>query len=138
MEIVTMRMMQIAGKPPATLDESPIEEIVRLQAAHLKGYQRAVFSSLHEGPVTRMRWAFESNHWSGRHILLIHGTHDPVLPLTHSAILKSFLESAGRNAEDTPPPRTTLVELPGAGHDLPLTHADEVGRALLAFLDDGA
>jgi len=133
---------------------------VRLQAAHLKGYRRAVFSSLHDGPITRMRWAFESNRWVGRRVLLIHvrhsrfvfnhflhyvrpylppiqGTRDPVVPPTHSPILKSLLDLAGSNAQ--------LVEIPGAAHDLTWTHADEVGRALLAFLhkpvaflDDGA
>lgn len=172
----------ITGKPITTLSESPIHDVlevgrpthshphstythhiiqlVRLQAAHLKGYQRAVFSSLHDGPVTRMRWAFESNHWVGKRVLLIHvrysglvfnhflyylrpylptiqGTRDPVVPPANSPILKSFLDSAGSNTE--------LVEISGAAHDLTWTHADEVGRALLAFLhkpvaflDDGA
>ncbi|KAJ7106676.1 Alpha/Beta hydrolase protein [Mycena epipterygia] len=131
-------LKRITRKSPTTLSESPIQEIVRLQVANLKGYWRAVFSSLHDGPITRMRWAFESNQFSGRRVLLIHGTRDPVVPPVHSPILKSFLESAGPNAEDTSPPRTTLVEIPGAGHDLTWTHADDVGRALLAFLDDGA
>ncbi|KAJ7439773.1 Alpha/Beta hydrolase protein [Mycena latifolia] len=135
-------MSRMLARIPSNLrsEESRTQEIVRLQAAHLPGYRRAVVSSLHEGPITRMRWAFEASSWAGRRVLLIHGTQDVVVPPRSSPALKSFLESvkadsAPGDLEVVPPPRVELVHIPGAGHDLTLTHPDEVGRALVAFLD---
>jgi hypothetical protein len=52
--------------------EGPLRELVRLQSAHLPGFNRAVSSSLRAGPVTGMRWAFESEGWAGRKVLLLH------------------------------------------------------------------
>ncbi|KAJ7743923.1 Alpha/Beta hydrolase protein [Mycena maculata] len=118
--------------------ESPMQEIARLQAVYLRGYGPALISSLCDGPVARMRWAFESSSWRGRRVLLVHGKRDVVVPCASSPLLRSFLTSAHTNPGGTDgasPVRAELVLVEDAGHDLTWTHADEVGRALLAFLD---
>ncbi|KAJ7642922.1 Alpha/Beta hydrolase protein [Mycena rosella] len=114
-------------------EENPMQQMLRLQAAGLPGYAHAIVSSLHEGPITRMRWAFEARSWTGKRVLLVHGTRDVVVPPANWPRLKSFLESVA--ADRASPPRVELIEIPGAGHDLTWTHADEVGRTLVAFLD---
>lgn len=55
--------------------------------------------------------------------LILHGTADRILPI----------DSTGRPFHERLP-RATYVEIEGAPHGLLWTHADEVNRALLAFL----
>ncbi|KAJ7318564.1 Alpha/Beta hydrolase protein [Mycena albidolilacea] len=133
--------------------EGPLRELVRLQSAHLPGFNRAVSSSLRAGPVTGMRWAFESEGWAGRKVLLLHGTSDQTVPSAHSTHIGALIESAGRNtsshAEPTPssttkhkkkpklqptPERARVTLIPDAGHALTWTHAREVGEVVCAFL----
>jgi len=125
-EWMTRRVMS-RMLPQAHTGESVMQEIVSLQAANLPGYPRAVASSFYDGPITRMHWAFKSGAWGGRRVLLVHGTRDAVVPPAASPLLFSLISSAHGDAE--------LVQIQDAGHDLTWTHADEVGRALLAFLD---
>jgi hypothetical protein len=58
----------------SNVDPAPahLRELVRLQSAHLPGFNPAVSSSLRAGPVTGMKWAFESAGWKGRRVLVIH------------------------------------------------------------------
>ncbi|KAJ6595253.1 hypothetical protein DFH09DRAFT_1305931 [Mycena vulgaris] len=83
-----------------------------------------------------MRWAFEAKSWAGKRVLLVHGTHGAVVPYGSSPILKSFLESvaADPNDEASSSSHVEVTQIPGAGHDLTYTHAEEVGRALLVCL----
>ncbi|KAJ7712063.1 Alpha/Beta hydrolase protein, partial [Mycena metata] len=93
-------LRRLASKPDATREPRAalIQELVRHQSAHLAGFNRAVSSSLRTGPVTSMRWAFESTEWAGRRVLAIHGTADHTVPPAHTSRIKTLIEAAGRNA----------------------------------------
>ncbi|KAJ7747831.1 alpha/beta-hydrolase [Mycena metata] len=126
----TMRaVMTDVMKIPPTGEQSPLDAIVRLQATSLRGFTHAVISSLHEGPPSRMRWAFGVPAWRGRRVLLVHTSpsHPATLPL-----LRSLIDSA---AAADGKAETELVYVEGAGHDLPWTHAEEMGRVVLEFLE---
>ncbi|KAJ6457965.1 Alpha/Beta hydrolase protein [Mycena sanguinolenta] len=136
--------------------EALLRELVRLQSAHLPGFNRAVSSSLRAGPVTGMRWAFESEHWNGKRVLLLHGTADLTVPSAHSARIGALIERAGRNeshsgekstptpqrtpktkkSKHAPPPneRVRVSLIADAGHALTWTHAREVGEVVCKFL----
>ncbi|KAF7351665.1 Alpha beta hydrolase [Mycena sanguinolenta] len=138
-----------------------LRELVRLQSAHLPGFNRAVSSSLRLGPVTGMRWAFESEHWNGKRVLLLHGTADHTVPSAHSARIGALIERAGRNesnsketqkpnstpqrtgktkkAKQAPPSnkdgeRVRVALIADAGHSLTWTHSREVGEVVCKFL----
>ncbi|KAJ7164519.1 hypothetical protein C8R46DRAFT_1036387 [Mycena filopes] len=125
-------MSSVLKIPPA--DESPLTEIVRLQATSLRGFPHAVISSLHEGPTMRMRWAFGVPAWRGRRVLLIHGSEDDVVEPHTSPLMRSLIDAAPEE-KNTTPAETTVVYVEGAGHDLPWTHAEEMGRVVLKFLE---
>jgi pimeloyl-ACP methyl ester carboxylesterase len=57
-------------------------------------------------------------------VLIVHGTHDRILPITATA--RPFHAML---------PHADYVEIPGAPHGLLWTYADDVNDALLAFLD---
>ncbi|KAJ7216131.1 alpha/beta-hydrolase, partial [Mycena rebaudengoi] len=102
---------------------TPMEEIVPLQSAALRGFSHAVRSSLREGPITRMHWLFDGPRWwAGRHVLIVHGLQDAISLLDGSA-------DAGAASA------VSLVQIAGAGHDLPWTHADELARAVIEFME---
>jgi len=105
---------------PAFID--PIHEIVRLQSAHLPYYNAAVASSLREGPVRGLQYAFSALSESSNEILLIHGTADKTVPYKYASKIQALV------------PQATLVTIPDAGHDITVTHAKEVNAALLNFL----
>ncbi|KAJ7806994.1 Alpha/Beta hydrolase protein [Mycena olivaceomarginata] len=129
--------------------ESPLQEIVRLQAEHLRGYTRALISSYRDGLIEKLQWAFSSSAWRGRRVLLINGDRDIVVPPVAAQVLRGMLASVGTatsSANSTPdeseaaadaPPDVSLVPVPGAGHHLIWTHTDEVARAILKFLGAG-
>ncbi|KAJ7021869.1 Alpha/Beta hydrolase protein [Mycena alexandri] len=149
-------LRRLASKPDATHEPRAalIQELVRHQSAHLAGFNRAVSSSLRTGPVTGMRWAFESKEWVGRRVLAIHGTADHTVPPAHTSRIKMLIEAAGRNTSTEAPnseresKRTTqtkgkaweeeervrVARIPDAGHALTWTHADEVGKVMCQFL----
>ncbi|KAJ6530478.1 hypothetical protein DFH09DRAFT_934176, partial [Mycena vulgaris] len=86
-----------ARHPPdhrQTTEDVPVHKLVRLQSAHLPGLNRAVSSSLRAGPVTGLRWAFESRGMGGRRVLVIHGTTDQTVPPTHLSQLKTLLANS--------------------------------------------
>ncbi|KAJ7254588.1 Alpha/Beta hydrolase protein [Mycena rebaudengoi] len=112
---------------------TPMEEIVPLQSAALRGFSRAVRSSLREGPVTRMHWAFDGpRSWAGRRVLIVHGPQDAVVPLKNAFTIKALLDGS---VDAGPAPAASLVQIAGAGHDLAWTHADELARAVLEFME---
>ncbi|KAF7312959.1 Hydrolase-4 domain-containing protein [Mycena kentingensis (nom. inval.)] len=102
-------------------------EFLPLQVAELAGYKRAVASSLLEGPITRMHWAWQSKNWVGKKALLIHGTRDAVVPPAASNLIRDILQSHAKT-------QVQLVEVEGAGHDLTWTNTSEVGAAIVGFL----
>ncbi|KAJ7612966.1 hypothetical protein B0H17DRAFT_1116947, partial [Mycena rosella] len=139
-----LRRLAASAPPPA----DATHELVRLQSAHLPGFNRAVSSSLRAGPVTGLRWAFESPAWAGRRVLILHGTDDTTVPPAHAPRIAALLgapraqphcndsETTTAPHPDSPTPQRTRVELalvPGAGQGLTWTHAGEVGRAVCAF-----
>ncbi|KAJ7477911.1 Alpha/Beta hydrolase protein [Mycena galericulata] len=129
-----VRPMPVPTKSEA--DEHALEEIVRLQATHLPGYARAVVSSVHNGPITRMRWAFTApGAWKGRRALIIHGTHDPVVPPTSAPILLALISSHADADGTRTGADASLVRVQDAGHDVPWTHPEEVGHAVVTFLE---
>ncbi|KAJ7474166.1 Alpha/Beta hydrolase protein, partial [Mycena latifolia] len=126
----------LAVSTPRDLRSS--SNIVRLQAAHLPGFRHAVVSSLHEGPITRMRWAFEAKSWktgATRSCVSRKPFHHSLQPALKSFIKSVKTDSAPGDLEVVPLPRVELVHIPSAGHDLTLTHPDEVGHALVSFFD---
>ncbi|KAJ7227561.1 Alpha/Beta hydrolase protein, partial [Mycena rebaudengoi] len=108
---------------------TPMEEIVPLQSAALRGFSHAVRSSLREGPITRMRWLFDGlRWWAGRRVLIVHGPQDAIVPLKDAFTIKALLDAGAA-------PAVSLVQIAGAGHDLPWTHADELARAVIEFME---
>lgn len=58
-------------------------------------------------------------------VLVLHGTSDPVIPLSNGRALHRAL-----------PDGTLYVELAGGGHHLPVQRADDVAEAPVSFLAD--
>ncbi|KAJ7613430.1 hypothetical protein FB45DRAFT_266889 [Roridomyces roridus] len=147
-----------------------LAELVRLQSAHLPGFNHAVSSSLRSGPVRGMSWAFENEGWRGRRVLVVHGTQDNTVPSAHAARIRGLIVEAGASnsssslpsssssptsaststtrkwswfasasdssssLEREPSARVEVEMIPGAGHALTWTHADEVGALVCRFL----
>ncbi|KAJ7059763.1 Alpha/Beta hydrolase protein [Mycena amicta] len=109
----------------SSTDTPYFHEIIPLQAMHLSGYRRALASSLHEGPIVRMRWPFKSPNWAGRQV----ATVDITVPPSDSVLIQSLLESHAK-------PEVRLLRVLGAAHDLPLAHAATVGNALVDFFNE--
>ncbi|KAF8209214.1 Alpha/Beta hydrolase protein [Mycena galopus ATCC 62051] len=125
-----------------SLNESPLQEIVRLQAEHLRGYPRAIISSFHDGIITKLDWAFSSSAWRGRRVLLLNGDRDTVVPPAAAQGLRKMLDSASpatseSDKSEDAPPDVLLVPVLGAEHDLTWMHPTEVTRAILEFWDAG-
>lgn len=113
--------------------DNPSAELVRIQSAHLPGYNPAIASSIRDGPVRALSPVFaqlgrqlrkraKDGAPAGR-VLLVWGTKDAVVPYRYSARVKSLL------GDDT----ASLVTLDGAGHDLTLTRGEEIAGKLEAF-----
>ncbi|HEX8509884.1 MAG TPA: alpha/beta hydrolase [Propionibacteriaceae bacterium] len=76
--------------------------------------------------LTDFRADVEQLRASGKPCLILHGTADNILPI----------DSTGRPFGQAFP-EATYVEVDGAPHGLLWTHAEEVNKALLAFLGQG-
>jgi len=96
----------------ATNDSDPVAEIVRIQSAHLSGYNAALSSSLRDGPIRGLASAFSSNAFRGRKVLIIHGTNDRTVPYKYAAKIQSLLPEGSISK---------LVTIENGGHDLTLT-----------------
>ncbi|KDQ63984.1 hypothetical protein JAAARDRAFT_27662 [Jaapia argillacea MUCL 33604] len=101
--------------------ENPIAELVRIQSAHLPGYNPALASSLRHGPIRGARQAVVELGKSGRGVLLVWGTADNTVPYKYASQFTSLL------------PTSSLVTIEGGGHDLTLSHPERVSDALLGF-----
>jgi pimeloyl-ACP methyl ester carboxylesterase len=106
-----------------TSDPHPIQELVRIQSAHLMGYNAALASSIREGPIRGLGSHFKSLETSGRKVLLIHGTADTTVPYKYATRIQRLM------------PSSKLITLDSAGHDLVLSHSKEVGDALIRFFE---
>ncbi|KAK7042081.1 hydrolase-4 domain-containing protein [Favolaschia claudopus] len=118
--------------------ETPMQEIVRLQAEELPGYPRAILSSFHDGIIGKLEWAFSSPSWREKRVLLINGDEDKIIPPAAAHILQEMLISVGAahiNKDISPGPDVTLVSIAGSGHDLTWTHSDEVCDSILGFFE---
>ncbi|KAK2459954.1 hypothetical protein APHAL10511_008039 [Amanita phalloides] len=104
-----------------------IAELVRLQSAHLPGYNAALSSSLRDGPIRGQAYCFSSPYFDSRRVLLIHGTHDKTVPLKYASKILSLLPQATREKSD-------LITVEGAGHDLTLSHSSLINDLLVDFL----
>ncbi|KIK00540.1 hypothetical protein K443DRAFT_679111 [Laccaria amethystina LaAM-08-1] len=109
-------------------ESNPLTEIVRLQSAHLPGYNAALSSSLRDGPIRGQAAAFSSDGFKGRRVLLIHGTEDVTVNPKYAPLILSMLPSDTRA-------RSKLISVDGAGHDLTVSHCTLVADSLTAFFE---
>ncbi|KAG1743636.1 Alpha/Beta hydrolase protein [Suillus paluster] len=119
-----MRLLANTSKSSELLEINPIQEIVRLQSAHLPHYNAAVASCLRDGPIRGLHLAFQTLARSSNQVLLIHGTADKTVPYKYAFQIRNIV------------PPADLVTISDGGHDITVTHASEVNAALLHFLSD--
>ncbi|KIK34869.1 hypothetical protein CY34DRAFT_812597 [Suillus luteus UH-Slu-Lm8-n1] len=119
-----MRLLANTSKFSEPCETNPIQEIVRLQTAHLPHYNAAVASSLRDGPIRGLHFAFQSLARSSNQVLLIHGTADKTVPYKYASKMQTLV------------PQANLVTISDGGHDITTTHASEVNDLLLHFLAD--
>ena len=103
-------------------------EIVRVQSAHLSGYNAALSSSLRDGPIRGQSHAFSSKGFENRRVLLIHGTRDNTVNPRYAPQILELLPPETRRG-------SKLVMVEGAGHDLTLTHPERIGGAMWAWFE---
>ncbi|KAI5999807.1 Alpha/Beta hydrolase protein [Pisolithus orientalis] len=96
----------------------PIQEIVRLQSAHLPYYNAAVASSLRDGPVRGLESSFAALSNSSIQVVLIHGTADKTVPYKYTCKILALV------------PHAYLHTVDGAGHDITVTHGKLVAKIL--------
>ncbi|KIO04612.1 hypothetical protein M404DRAFT_544430 [Pisolithus tinctorius Marx 270] len=96
----------------------PIQEIVRLQSAHLPYYNAAVASSLRDGPVRGLESSFAALSNSSIQVFLIHGTADKTVPYKYASKILTLV------------PHAYLHTIDGAGHDITVTHGELVAKLL--------
>lgn len=100
----------------------PVSEIVRIQSAHLPGYNAAIASSLRDGPIRGLRESYEKLGVSDRKALLIWGTADHTVPYKYATRIQKLL------------PHSELITVEGGGHDLTVSHPETIVSALMRFL----
>ncbi|KAI0796459.1 alpha/beta-hydrolase [Irpex lacteus] len=105
-------------------------ELVRIQSAHLAGYNAALASSIRDGPIRGLAPSFAQLgrlvRKARRHsrILLVWGTKDRVVPYHYAErVLTLWYETE----------HARLVTIEGAGHDLTSSHPEVVVRLLDGF-----
>ncbi|KIY67532.1 alpha/beta-hydrolase [Cylindrobasidium torrendii FP15055 ss-10] len=103
----------------------PLQEIVRIQAAYLPGFNAAIGSSLRDGPIRGLAPSFRSEAFSGRDVLIIHGTQDTTVPFKYASQIAALLPVGARSE---------LITVPNGGHDLTISHPNLVLDALEKFL----
>ncbi|KAI0303924.1 alpha/beta-hydrolase [Russula brevipes] len=99
----------------------PVSEIVRIQSAHLPGYNAAIASSLRDGPIRGLHESFEKLGASNREILLIWGTADNTVPYKYAARMQELL------------PQSALITVQGGGHDLAVSHPETIVSEFTRF-----
>ena len=113
---------------------------MRIQSAYLKGFNFAVASSIRDGPVRGLEWAFDSLASADIDVLIIH-VCCAILALIHA----NTYCSKGTNDEDAPykyagvinnlVPRSKLITIEGGGHDLTLEQPEVINRELVNFFE---
>ncbi|EKM60147.1 uncharacterized protein PHACADRAFT_138571 [Phanerochaete carnosa HHB-10118-sp] len=119
--------------------DNACDELVRIQSAHLPGYNPAIASSIRDGPIRALAPVFAQlgrqmrkrakGAAGGGRVLLVWGTRDSVVPYQYAARVRSLIgdESA------------SMVTLDDAGHDLTVTRGDDIVQELVAFFgNEGA
>ncbi|KAF8334855.1 Alpha/Beta hydrolase protein [Amanita rubescens] len=109
-----------------TSPSDPIVELVRLQSAHLPGYNAALSSSLRHGPIRGQARYFSSPSFDSRRVLLVHGTDDQTVPSRYSSKILSLLPPSTRA-------KSEVITVEGAGHDLTLSHSPLINELLADF-----
>ena len=103
--------------------DDPISELVRIQSAHLSGYNPAIASSIRDGPLRSLAPAFAAlgrqTRKSGGRVLIFWGTEDRIMPYRYAARVQALISESA------------LVTLDGAGHDLTATRAEEITGELM-------
>ncbi|CAL1699947.1 unnamed protein product [Somion occarium] len=106
--------------------DDPISELVRIQSAHLPGYNPAIASSIRDGPIRNLAPTFASvgrkTRKRGGKVLLIWGTKDCVVPYRYAARVQTLI------------PTAELITIEGGKHDITLSHPAEVVDYLARFL----
>ncbi|KAL0569725.1 hypothetical protein V5O48_012240 [Marasmius crinis-equi] len=112
---------------------NPLHEIVRLQSAHLPGYNAALSSSLRDGPIRGEERSFRSEVWRGRRLLIIHGTADNTVPYRYASKIQSLLPipipvptSTEKQQQQLKGCHSKIITIDGGGHDLTHSHSKEV------------
>ncbi|KAI0254868.1 alpha/beta-hydrolase [Lactifluus subvellereus] len=101
----------------------PVSEIVRIQSAHLPGYNAAIASSLRDGPIRGLHESFEKLGTSNRKILLIWGTADNTVPYKYATRVQKLL------------PQSELITIRGGRHDLTVSHPETIVSEFARFFD---
>ncbi|ETW84168.1 hypothetical protein HETIRDRAFT_146780 [Heterobasidion irregulare TC 32-1] len=104
-----------------TVTSSSPFRVVRLQSAHLPGYNAALASSLRDGPIRGLSSAFKEMGASNHDVLLIWGTADNTVPYKYAAQMQSLV------------PQSELITIQGGGHDLTVSHSETISVALVRF-----
>lgn len=85
-------IQRLANKDdPERTTNDDIIEIVRLQSAHLPGYNAALSSSLREGPIRGQSSAIQSKAFEDKRVLILHGTNDFTVPLRYAHKIGSLI-----------------------------------------------
>ncbi|KAG8956866.1 hypothetical protein FRC04_000344 [Tulasnella sp. 424] len=116
MQSILRRLYKPGGATPLG------EEIIKLQQVVLPYHIAAVASSIRDGPLRELDYAYAKLGKSDVKVLVVWGTADTVVPYSLATQVLTHI------------PRAKLITIAGAGHDLLLTHAEEVGTALTDFL----
>ncbi|EJD43215.1 alpha/beta-hydrolase [Auricularia subglabra TFB-10046 SS5] len=95
------------GVKAADADTALVARLVALQSMVLPGFSSALASSLRDGPLTGLEWAYSRAAATGVRVLHIHGDKDTAVPY----------ESTARNIQALVP-QAVLVKVEGAGHDV--------------------
>ena len=112
---------------------------MRIQSAHLPGYNAAIASSLRDGPIRGLHKSFEELGTSNRKVLLIwvrsfpfitsihldvstyQGTEDRTVPYKYAARIQELL------------PQSELITIQGGGNDLTVSHPETIVSAFTRF-----
>ena len=108
------------------LSSDSLVQIVRIQSAHLAGFNAAIGSSLRQGPIRGLHSAFQSDSFNDRDVLIIHGTKDTTVLFKYAVQIAALLP---------PGARPELVIVPDGGHDLTISHPDLVLDHIQKFLN---
>jgi len=102
-----------------------IEELVRIQSGYLLGFNRALASSLRQGPIRDQHSSYKVLGESNKQVLIVYGTADKTIPYRSTAKIISLI------------PRAQILTIDGGGHDLTLEEDDgksnQVAEALIGF-----